>query len=145
MKVNKIISKENFSANVVKFIVEAPLIAKARRAGHFVMVRVGEKGERIPLTIADADVERGTITLVIQRTGVSSTKICALEAGDYITDMVGPLGKATHIENFGTVVCACGGVRANLRGAGVPVGKGSLAACARSGAELGTASAARAP
>ena len=107
---NKIISKENFSANVVKFIVEAPLIAKARRAGHFVMVRVGEKGERIPLTIADADVERGTITLVIQRTGVSSTKICALEAGDYITDMVGPLGKATHIENFGTVVCACGGV-----------------------------------
>ena len=107
---NKIISKENFSANVVKFVVEAPLIAKARRAGHFVMVRVGEKGERIPLTIADADVERGTITLVIQRTGVSSTKICALEAGDYITDMVGPLGKATHIENFGTVVCACGGV-----------------------------------
>ena len=107
---NKIISKENFSANVVKFVVEAPLIAKARRAGHFVMVRVGEKGERIPLTIADADVERGTITLVIQRMGVSSTKICALKAGDYITDMVGPLGKATHIENFGTVVCACGGV-----------------------------------
>ncbi|MEZ7866881.1 MAG: sulfide/dihydroorotate dehydrogenase-like FAD/NAD-binding protein [Paludibacteraceae bacterium] len=107
---NKIISKENFSANVVKFVVEAPLIAKARRAGHFVMVRVGEKGERIPLTIADADTERGTITLVIQRMGVSSTKICALEAGDYITDMVGPLGKATHIENFGTVVCACGGV-----------------------------------
>lgn len=107
---NKIVSKENFSANVIKFVVEAPLIAKARRAGHFVMVRVGEKGERIPLTIADADIEKGTITLVIQKTGVSSTKICALEVGDYITDLVGPLGKATHIENFGTVVCACGGV-----------------------------------
>ena len=107
---NKIISKEYFSANVVKFTVDAPLIAKARRAGHFVIVRVGEKGERIPLTIADADISKGTITLVVQRMGVSSTKLCALEAGDYITDLVGPLGKATHIENFGTVVCACGGV-----------------------------------
>ena len=109
---NKIISKEYFSANVVKFTVDAPLIAKARRAGHFVIVRVGEKGERIPLTIADADISKGTITLVVQRMGVSSTKLCALEAGDYITDLVGPLGKATHIENFGTVVCACGGVGA---------------------------------
>ena len=107
---NKIISKEYFSANVVKFTVDAPLIAKAPRAGHFVIVRVGEKGERIPLTIADADISKGTITLVVQRMGVSSTKLCALEAGDYITDLVGPLGKATHIENFGTVVCACGGV-----------------------------------
>ena len=107
---NKIISKEYFSAKVVKFTVDAPLIAKARRAGHFVIVRVGEKGERIPLTIADADISKGTITLVVQRMGVSSTKLCALEAGDYITDLVGPLGKATHIENFGTVVCACGGV-----------------------------------
>jgi len=107
---NKIISKEYFSANVIKFEVEAPLIAKSRKAGHFVMVKVGAKGERIPLTIADADLQKGTITLVIQKMGVSSTKLCALEVGDYITDMVGPLGKATHIENFGTVVCACGGV-----------------------------------
>ena len=107
---NKIISKEHFSANVVKFVVEAPLIAKARKAGHFIILRVGDKGERIPLTIADSDVNKGTITLVVQRMGVSSTKLCALEAGDYITDLVGPLGKATHIENFGTVVCACGGV-----------------------------------
>lgn len=107
---NKIISKEYFSERVVKFVVEAPLVAKARRAGHFVMVRVGKKGERIPLTIADADVERGTITLVVQRTGVSSSKLCALEPGDYITDLVGPLGQATRVENFGTVVCACGGV-----------------------------------
>ena len=107
---NKIISKEYFSKNVIKFEVEAPLIAKSRKAGHFVMVKVGEKGERIPLTIADADLSKGTITLVIQKMGVSSTKLCALNEGDYITDMVGPLGKATHIENFGTVVCACGGV-----------------------------------
>ena len=107
---NKIVSKEYFSPNVVKFEVEAPLIAKSRKAGHFVIVRVGSKGERIPLTIADADVEKGTITLVVQRMGVSSTRLCALNEGDYITDLVGPLGKATHIENFGTVVCACGGV-----------------------------------
>ena len=107
---NKIVSKEYFSANVIKFEVEAPLIAKSRKAGHFVMVKVGLKGERIPLTIADADLQKGTITLVIQKMGVSSSKVCALEVGEYITDLVGPLGKATHIENFGTVVCACGGV-----------------------------------
>ncbi len=107
---NKIVSKEYFSENVIKFEVEAPLIAKSRKAGHFVMVKVGEKGERIPLTIADADLKKGTITLVIQKMGVSSTKLCALNEGDYITDLVGPLGKATHIENFGTVICACGGV-----------------------------------
>src|SRR5690606_25821371 len=83
---------------------------RSRKAGHFVMVKVGAKGERIPLTIADADVTRGTITLVIQMMGVSSTKLGKLEVGDMITDLVGPLGQATHIEKFGTVVCACGGV-----------------------------------
>ena len=107
---NKIISKEHFSENVVKLEIEAPLIAKSRRAGHFVIVRVGENGERIPLTIAGSDIEKGTITLVVQKIGVSSAKLCALNEGDYVTDVVGPLGKATHIENFGTVVCACGGV-----------------------------------
>lgn len=107
---NKIISKEYFSENVVKLDIEAPLIAKARRAGHFVIVRVGEKGERIPLTITDSNIERGTITLVIQRVGVSSDKLCNLQVGDYITDVVGPLGQATHIDKFGTVVCASGGV-----------------------------------
>jgi ferredoxin--NADP+ reductase len=75
-----------------------------------VIVRVGEKGERIPLTIAGSDIEKGTITLVVQKIGVSSTKLCNLNVGDEVTDVVGPLGKATHIENFGTVVCACGGV-----------------------------------
>lgn len=107
---NKIISKRQFSEKVFSLEVEAPLIARARRAGHFVIVRVGDKGERIPLTIAKADPVRGTITLVVQTVGLSSTKLCALNVGDEITDVVGPLGRATHIENFGTVVCAGGGV-----------------------------------
>ena len=107
---NKIVSKQQFSEKVFKLEVEAPLIAKSRRAGHFVIVRTGEKGERIPLTIADSDVEKGTITLVVQTVGYSSTKLCHLNVGDYITDVVGPLGQATHIEKFGTVVCAGGGV-----------------------------------
>ncbi|MBF6598475.1 MAG: sulfide/dihydroorotate dehydrogenase-like FAD/NAD-binding protein [Fermentimonas sp.] len=107
---NKIISKEYLSERVVRFEVEAPLIARSRKAGHFVIVRVGKKGERVPYTIASADKNRGTITLVVQRVGKSSEKLCLLEAGEYITDMVGPLGKATHIENFGTVICAGGGV-----------------------------------
>ena len=75
---NKIVAKEQFSEKVYKLVVEAPLIAKARRAGHFVIVRVGEKGERMPLTIADADTQAGTITLVVQKVGVSSTKLCNL-------------------------------------------------------------------
>jgi ferredoxin--NADP+ reductase len=107
---NKIVSKEYFSANVVKFEVEAPLIARARKAGHFVIVRVGEKGERVPYTIADADSKKGTITLVVQIVGHSSQKLGALNVGDYITDVVGPLGQATKIEKVGTVVCAGGGV-----------------------------------
>lgn len=107
---NKIIRKEQFSENVFLFEVEAPLIAQSRRAGNFVIVRVGEKGERVPLTIADADTTKGTITIVVQRVGLSSIKLCALNVGDYITDVVGPLGNPTHIEKFGTVICAGGGV-----------------------------------
>lgn len=107
---NKILSKERFSEKVFKLVIEAPLIARSRKAGHFVIVRVGDKGERMPLTIAEADKEKGTITLVVQEVGLSSTRLCELNEGDYITDVVGPLGKATHIENFGTVVCAGGGV-----------------------------------
>ena len=93
---NKIISKERFSEKVFKFEIEAPLIAKSRKAGHFVIVRVGEKGERMPLTIAGSDVKKGTITLVVQEVGLSSTRLCELNEGDYITDVVGPLGQATH-------------------------------------------------
>ena len=109
---NTIISKRFFSENVAELVVEAPLIARSRKAGHFVIVRVDKRGERMPLTISDADVEKGTITLVVQRIGVSSSKLCALEPGDQVADLVGPLGKATDIKNFGTVVCACGGVGA---------------------------------
>lgn len=107
---NKIIRKEQFSEKVFLFEIEAPLIAKSRRAGNFVIVRVGRKGERMPLTVADADVKRGTITLVVQKVGLSSTKLCNLNVGDYVTDVVGPLGNATHIEKFGTVLCAGGGL-----------------------------------
>lgn len=107
---NKIIDKEHFSEHVVKLVVDAPMIARSRRAGHFVIVRAEEGGERIPLTIADADTDRGTITLIIQEVGVSTRKICALNPGEYLADVVGPLGQATHIENFGTVVCCGGGV-----------------------------------
>ena len=105
---NKIVKKEFFSENVVMFEVEAPEIAKSRKPGNFVIIRLDEKGERVPLTIAKADVERGTITIVAQRIGVSTYKLAALNEGDYIHDVVGPLGHPTHIEKVGTVL-ACGG------------------------------------
>ena len=107
---NKIIRKVQFSEKVYRFDIEAPLIAKSRKAGNFVIVRVGNKGESMPLTIADADTTKGTITLVVQKVGLSSIKLCNLNEGEYVTDVVGPLGNPTHIENFGTVVCAGGGV-----------------------------------
>ncbi len=107
---NKIVKKEQFSEKVYAFEIEAPLIARSRKAGHFVIVRVGEKGERMPLTIAGADERKGTIRLVVQKVGLSSTRLCDLNEGDQVTDIVGPLGQATHIEKFGTVVCAGGGV-----------------------------------
>ena len=107
---NKILRKEQFSENVFLFEIEAPLIAKSRKAGNFIIIRVDKNGERIPLTIADADVNKGTITIVVQRVGLSSQKLCVLNGGDVIADVVGPLGNPTHIENFGTVVCAGGGV-----------------------------------
>lgn len=108
----RILSKRFFSDNVAEIVVEAPLIARSRRAGHFVMVRVDERSERMPLTIADADVDQGSITLVVQRVGVSSSKLVAMNVGDELNSVVGPLGKATNIRRFGTVVCACGGVGA---------------------------------
>ena len=107
---NKILRKEQFSENVFLFEIEAPLIAKSRKAGNFIIIRVDKNGERIPLTIADADVNKGTITIVVQRVGLSSQKLCGLNEGDVIADVVGPLGNPTHIENLGTVVCAGGGV-----------------------------------
>ena len=109
---NKIIAKRFFSENVAQIEVEAPLIAASRKAGHFVIVRVDDHSERMPLTISAADTTKGTITLVVQRIGVSSAKLMALNEGDMIHDIVGPLGRATRIQNYGTVVCACGGVGA---------------------------------
>jgi len=109
---NKIIRKKQFSEKVFLFEVEAPLIANSRKAGNFVIVRIGENGERMPLTIADADIEKGTITMVVQKVGLSSIKMCDLNVGDYITDVVGPLGNPTKIEKLGTVICAGGGVGA---------------------------------
>ena len=107
---NKIVRKEQFSEKVFLFEIEAPLIAKSRKAGNFVIVRVDQKGERMPLTIAGADIDKGTITLVVQMVGLSSKKLCALNEGEYVADVVGPLGNPTHIENYGTVVCAGGGL-----------------------------------
>jgi len=105
---NKILTKEKFSGNVFRFEVEAPLIAKSRKPGHFIILRVDKKGERIPLTIASADEEAGTITIVVQKVGVTSAKLCSMQPGDCLADLVGPLGKATHIGKVGTVL-ACGG------------------------------------
>ena len=107
---SKIVEKEFFSKNVVRLVLEAPEIAKSRKPGHFVIIRIDDHGERVPLTIAGSDPVKGTITLVIQKVGVTSAKLTALEVGDEVKDVVGPLGKATHIEKVGTVLCAGGGV-----------------------------------
>ena len=102
----KIIGKEELSQDVVKLVVKSPTIAKNRKAGQFVIVKIGDKGERIPLTIADADAAAGTITLIIQQVGLTSGKLCDLNEGDTITDLVGPLGRATEVEKVGTVIAA---------------------------------------
>ncbi|HDZ40556.1 MAG TPA: sulfide/dihydroorotate dehydrogenase-like FAD/NAD-binding protein [Bacteroidetes bacterium] len=107
---NKIVEKEQLNNNVVKLVIHAPRIARKRKAGHFVIVKINKKGERIPLTIADADAAKGTITLVIQKVGVTSHKLSLMEEGDSLADVVGPLGHATEIYKAGTVLCAGGGV-----------------------------------
>jgi ferredoxin--NADP+ reductase len=107
---NEIIYKKILAEGVKEFHVRAPRIAQARKAGQFVILRINEFGERIPLTIADADAEEGTITLIFQEVGKSTMLLGTLEVGDSILDVVGPLGKPTHIEKFGTVVCMGGGI-----------------------------------
>ena len=106
----KIVEKQQLSENVFKFLVEAPLIAKSRKPGNFVILRIGEKGERIPLTLVDSDVEKGTITLIAQKVGYTSTKFCNMQVGECLTDLVGPLGKPTKIEKVGTFMGLGGGV-----------------------------------
>jgi len=107
---NKIIKKEMLATNVLKMVVEAPEIAKMRKAGQFIILRIDDEGERIPLTIADADAKAGTITLIAQVVGKTTAHLSRLSEGDSILDIAGPLGKPTHIEKFGTVVCIGGGI-----------------------------------
>jgi len=105
------IREANFIApKIKKFVIEAPKIAAKRRAGQFVIVRIKEGGERIPLTIADSDISAGTITLIVQGIGKTTMELNSLNAGESIMDVVGPLGKSSHIENFGTAISIGGGV-----------------------------------
>lgn len=105
-----IVYSEELAPSVKLFHVQAPLIAKKCQPGQFVIVRMDDEGERIPLTIADFDREKGTITLIFQEVGHSTRQMGSLKQGDQFLDVAGPLGKATHIENFGTVVCIGGGI-----------------------------------
>jgi ferredoxin--NADP+ reductase len=105
-----IIDAKLLAASVKQFKVAAPEIAKKRKPGQFVVLRIHEEGERIPLTIADADPAAGTITLIFQEVGKSTMQLGKLRRGDSILDLIGPLGRPTHIENFGTVVCIGGGI-----------------------------------
>ncbi len=107
---NKIISKKQFSEKVFCLEIEAPLIAYSCKAGNFIIIRVDKNSERVPYTIAKADAEKGILTVVVQEVGLSSTKLCQLEEGDEVADIVGPLGTPSRIENYGTVVCAGGGI-----------------------------------
>jgi ferredoxin--NADP+ reductase len=110
--VNRIVAKDWLAPTVARFEVEAPLTARKRRAGQFVILRVTESGERIPITIAGSNPEAGTITLVVQKVGKTTSDLCALEPGEYLSDLVGPLGQPTHVERWGRVVCVAGGVGA---------------------------------
>ncbi len=106
----KILEKEQLSENVFKLILDAPRIAKKRKAGQFIVLRIHEEGERVPLTIADADAEKGTLTIIFQVVGKSTTHLSEMNAGDELLDLVGPLGQPTHIEKIGTIACIGGGV-----------------------------------
>ncbi|GHV38664.1 ferredoxin-NADP+ reductase subunit alpha [Spirochaetia bacterium] len=108
---NKIISKKQLSADVYEMTVEAPLIARARKAGQFLIVQTDTNwGERVPLTIADADAAAGTVTIVFQTVGATTHKLAVKEPGEYVENILGPLGNPTHIEKFGTAVCVGGGI-----------------------------------
>lgn len=102
--------KKELAAGIKQFIVKSPEIARVAKPGQFVILRINESGERIPLTIADFDREKGSLSLIFQEVGRSTYEMGKMEAGDYILDLVGPLGKASHIEKIGRVVCVGGGV-----------------------------------
>ena len=105
---NKIIEKKDLSENVVRMVLEAPLIAQKRKAGQFIILKVDEKGERIPLTIVDSDAQAGTITIIFQVVGKTTAVMAKMKAGDTIQDVQGPLGNPTEIKNYGRVVCIGG-------------------------------------
>ncbi len=107
---NKIVAKKQLSQVIAQIEIEAPFIAKSQKPGQFVIIRVDDKGERIPLTIANSDREKGTITIIVQAIGKTTTKLNAMDEGSFIADVVGPLGKPSHIEHFGRVVTIGGGV-----------------------------------
>ncbi|MDR1390068.1 MAG: sulfide/dihydroorotate dehydrogenase-like FAD/NAD-binding protein [Treponema sp.] len=108
---HRIIDKKQLSADVYEMTIEAPLIAAARRAGQFVIVQIDtDWGERIPLTIADADSKKGTLTIVFQTAGATTHKLALKNPGDHIENILGPLGNPTHIKKFGHVVCVGGGI-----------------------------------
>jgi len=107
---HRILSATFIAPNIKRFTIEAPKIAQKRKAGQFVIIRISDVGERIPLTIADSDSNKGTIDIIVQGIGKTTKALNSLEAGEYLTDVVGPLGKASHIENFGTAVSIGGGV-----------------------------------
>lgn len=107
---NKIIKKTQFSEKVYCFEIEAPLIARSCKAGNFIIIRVDDRSERVPYTIAKSNIEKGTLTMVVQEVGLSSSKLCRLNEGDSVHDIVGPLGTPSEIENYGTVICAGGGI-----------------------------------
>ncbi len=106
----KILAKKKLTDNIIQIVIEAPKVARKRKAGQFVMLRPDKLGERIPLTISDSDPDAGTITIVFQTVGYTTKQMATLNIGDYIQDVAGPLGHPTHIENFGTVVCIGGGL-----------------------------------
>jgi len=105
----KILLRQDLVPNIHLFKVAAPVVAKKAQPGQFVVIRIDERGERIPLTIADWDEEEGSVTIVFMEVGTTTHRLALLEAGDFITDFIGPLGLPTHIEKFGTVVCVAGG------------------------------------
>lgn len=107
----RIVRKEKLSAEVFRFTLEAPMIARERKAGQFVVVQKGgDFNERIPLTIADADPDKGTITIVFQAVGEGTHLLALMNEGDCIENVLGPLGRPTHIEKYGKVVCVGGGI-----------------------------------
>lgn len=105
----KILSKKELCPNQYELTIDAPYVVRNAKAGQFIILRVEENGERVPLTIADVDKEKGELTIVYMAVGHTTKKLAQLEVGDELVDLVGPLGKPTHIENYGTVVCVAGG------------------------------------